>query len=78
MHCKPQDALVYMWDLETGSLISKLAGHEGTVYMAKWNQSQALLARYVLLRCGYLFRGSAVLMLLSQLLARRHCRRVVV
>jgi len=46
MHCNTQDALVYMWDLETGSLISKLAGHEGTVYMAKWNQSQALLARY--------------------------------
>jgi hypothetical protein len=42
-----QDAYVYMWDVESGALVSKLAGHESCVYMARWSPAQSLLARCV-------------------------------
>ena len=39
-----EDGLIYLWDVETGSLVQKLAGHEGTVYEAVWNAREGLIA----------------------------------
>lgn len=39
-----EDGLVYIWDLGTGKLLSRLRGHSDVVYHAKWNENQSLLA----------------------------------
>jgi COMPASS component SWD3 len=39
-----EDGLVYLWDLGTGKLLSRLRGHSDVVYHAKWNEHKSLLA----------------------------------
>jgi COMPASS component SWD3 len=39
-----EDGAVYVWDVATGKLLEKLAGHEGVTYNAKWHERQALMA----------------------------------
>lgn len=39
-----EDGAVYVWDVATGKLLEKLAGHQGVTYNAKWHEKQALMA----------------------------------
>ncbi|TMW58948.1 hypothetical protein Poli38472_007093 [Pythium oligandrum] len=39
-----EDGCVYVWDVATGKLLEKLAGHQGVTYNAKWHERQALMA----------------------------------
>jgi WD40 repeat protein len=39
-----EDGAVYIWDVATGRLLEKLAGHTGVTYNAKWHEKQALMA----------------------------------
>lgn len=39
-----EDGAVYVWDVATGKLLEKLAGHGGVTYNAKWHEKQALMA----------------------------------
>lgn len=39
-----EDGAVYVWDVATGKLLEKLAGHHGVTYNAKWHEKQALMA----------------------------------
>ena len=39
-----EDGYVYIWDIETGYVLQKLGGHQGTVYQAVWNPKQGLIA----------------------------------
>jgi WD40 repeat protein len=39
-----EDGAVYVWDVATGKLLEKLAGHQGVTYNAKWHERQALMA----------------------------------
>ena len=38
-----EDGCVYVWDLDTGLMLQRLAGHSGIVYDVKWNERQSLL-----------------------------------
>ncbi|KAJ3070988.1 hypothetical protein HDU98_005950 [Podochytrium sp. JEL0797] len=38
-----EDSMVHLWDVEKGNLLSRLSGHGGVVYSARWNSSQSLL-----------------------------------
>eukprot|EP01083_Nonionella_stella_P097845 275095_1 len=39
-----EDGCVYLWDLETGTILEKLKGHSDIVYSGKWHRQQSLLA----------------------------------
>ncbi|KAJ0397456.1 hypothetical protein P43SY_006555 [Pythium insidiosum] len=39
-----EDGCVYVWDVATGKLLERLAGHQGVTYNAKWHERQALMA----------------------------------
>eukprot|EP00051_Salpingoeca_urceolata_P015999 m.210453 g.210453 ORF g.210453 m.210453 type:complete len:152 (-) comp18560_c0_seq8:132-587(-) len=39
-----EDALVYLWDANSGAVVETLAGHDGVVYDAVWSPSQQMLA----------------------------------
>ncbi|TPX76023.1 hypothetical protein CcCBS67573_g02710 [Chytriomyces confervae] len=38
-----EDSLVHVWDLDKGTLLSRLSGHGGIAYSAVWNSSQSLI-----------------------------------
>lgn len=38
-----EDGLLYLWDLDSGSILETLKGHTDTVYSAKWCPAQSLL-----------------------------------
>ncbi|KAG7400233.1 hypothetical protein PHYBOEH_006571 [Phytophthora boehmeriae] len=39
-----EDGYVYVWEVATGKLLERLAGHRGVTYNARWHEKQALLA----------------------------------
>jgi WD40 repeat protein len=39
-----EDGYVYVWEVATGKLLERLAGHGGVTYNARWHEKQALLA----------------------------------
>ncbi|KAI9334612.1 WD40-repeat-containing domain protein [Obelidium mucronatum] len=38
-----EDSMVHIWDTEKGTLLSRLSGHGGIAYSARWNSNQSLL-----------------------------------
>eukprot|EP00698_Gefionella_okellyi_P005108 TRINITY_DN14689_c0_g1_i1.p1 TRINITY_DN14689_c0_g1~~TRINITY_DN14689_c0_g1_i1.p1 ORF type:complete len:564 (-),score=73.00 TRINITY_DN14689_c0_g1_i1:15-1637(-) len=38
-----EDSNLYLWDIDSGNVVAKLAGHEGVVYSARWNAAQSLM-----------------------------------
>ncbi|CAH0517739.1 unnamed protein product [Peronospora belbahrii] len=39
-----EDGYVYVWEVATGKLLERLAGHRGVTYNAQWHEKQSLLA----------------------------------
>eukprot|EP01135_Chromosphaera_perkinsii_P008304 Nk52_evm1s1253 gene=Nk52_evmTU1s1253 len=39
-----EDGIVHIWDVNSGTLVQRLRGHEGIVYSSLWNAKQSLLA----------------------------------
>ncbi|KAI9919543.1 hypothetical protein PsorP6_017794 [Peronosclerospora sorghi] len=39
-----EDGYIYVWEVATGKLLERLAGHRGVTYNAQWHEKQALLA----------------------------------